>query len=35
LPFGGAQGDDHEPDHDDHAAKFHETTHPSPKPGIP
>jgi hypothetical protein len=34
LPFGGAQADDHDQDHDGHAAKFHENTHPSPKPGV-
>ena len=34
LPFGRAQGDDHEQYHDGHAAKFQENTHPSPKPDI-
>ena len=34
LPFGWAQGDDHEQDHGGHAAKFQENTHPSPKSDI-
>jgi hypothetical protein len=31
LPFGRAQGDNHEQDQDGDAAKFQENTHPSSK----
>jgi hypothetical protein len=31
LPFGGAQGDNHEQDQDGDAGKFQENTHPSSK----